>query len=198
MSRFRMIEQSQTVYVPSATCPPPSPTPRSPSVRLPVDACDAHCHVFGTPQCLPHAVKRSFTPAKRQTNNSQRFTASWGSHEPSSSVPRVTAVTTPVYSMHFATRTTGEFSRGPWRSAPFRADSLDGGQKLHSDNAYVSERSSSGRAQSECMSNMPRGSKFVQAAVSHAPVSLAQHKARNAQKQALNASNQSIDHEGEH
>lgn len=39
------------------------PLPRSPRLRLPDGACDAHCHVFGPQARYPFAPDRSYTPA---------------------------------------------------------------------------------------------------------------------------------------
>ena len=48
--------------VPSPGCPPPHPSPRRPSVRLPAGSCDSHCHVFGPSAVFPYAADRTFTP----------------------------------------------------------------------------------------------------------------------------------------
>jgi 2-pyrone-4,6-dicarboxylate lactonase len=50
------------VYSPSPGCPPPHPSPRKPSLPLPADSCDAHCHVFGPGAVFPYAPDRTFTP----------------------------------------------------------------------------------------------------------------------------------------
>jgi 2-pyrone-4,6-dicarboxylate lactonase len=47
---------------PSPGCPPPHPAPRAPSVVLPPDSCDAHCHVLGPADVFPYAPDRTFTP----------------------------------------------------------------------------------------------------------------------------------------
>jgi predicted TIM-barrel fold metal-dependent hydrolase len=44
-----------------AACPPPRP-PSRPIVRPPPNACDAHCHVFGSASRFPYAAERSYTP----------------------------------------------------------------------------------------------------------------------------------------
>jgi predicted TIM-barrel fold metal-dependent hydrolase len=44
------------------SCKPPDPHPKTPSYRLPPDACDAHCHVFGPAERFPYAPERSYTP----------------------------------------------------------------------------------------------------------------------------------------
>jgi 2-pyrone-4,6-dicarboxylate lactonase len=46
----------------SRGCPPPHPTPRTPSLALPPDSCDAHCHVLGPADVFPYAADRTFTP----------------------------------------------------------------------------------------------------------------------------------------
>jgi 2-pyrone-4,6-dicarboxylate lactonase len=47
-----------------ADVPPPGfhPAPSRPRLRLPVGACDAHCHVFGPARIFPFAAERTFTP----------------------------------------------------------------------------------------------------------------------------------------
>ncbi|WP_405866602.1 amidohydrolase family protein [Streptomyces sp. NBC_00005] len=47
---------------PSPGCPPPHPAPRTPSLVLPRDSCDAHCHVLGPAALFPYAPDRTFTP----------------------------------------------------------------------------------------------------------------------------------------
>jgi predicted TIM-barrel fold metal-dependent hydrolase len=42
--------------------PGPHPDPRAPSIELPDDACDAHCHIFGPTSVFPYAEDRAFTP----------------------------------------------------------------------------------------------------------------------------------------
>jgi 2-pyrone-4,6-dicarboxylate lactonase len=49
-------------YTPSAGCPPPHPSPRTPSILLPPGSCDSHCHVFGPGEEFPYAPDRTFTP----------------------------------------------------------------------------------------------------------------------------------------
>lgn len=44
------------------TCKAPDPHPRTPSIRLPAGAVDAHCHVFGPASVFPYAADRSYTP----------------------------------------------------------------------------------------------------------------------------------------
>ncbi|MFD9434672.1 amidohydrolase family protein [Streptomyces sp. NPDC060002] len=51
-----------TRWVPSPGCPPPHPAPRTPSLVLPPDSCDAHCHVLGPADVFPYAPDRTFTP----------------------------------------------------------------------------------------------------------------------------------------
>jgi 2-pyrone-4,6-dicarboxylate lactonase len=51
-------------YTPSPGNPPPFPSPRKPTVRLPADSCDAHCHVFGPGSVFPYAADRTFTPVE--------------------------------------------------------------------------------------------------------------------------------------
>jgi 2-pyrone-4,6-dicarboxylate lactonase len=44
------------------TIPGPDPNTRTPQFRLPADACDAHCHIFGPGARYPYAPDRSYTP----------------------------------------------------------------------------------------------------------------------------------------
>jgi 2-pyrone-4,6-dicarboxylate lactonase len=53
---------AKSVYVPSPGCPPPHPSPRRPSIKLPADSCDSHCHVFGPGAVFPYSPDRPFTP----------------------------------------------------------------------------------------------------------------------------------------
>ncbi|MFJ3670584.1 amidohydrolase family protein [Streptomyces sp. NPDC090106] len=48
--------------MPSPGCPPPHPDPRTPSLALPRDSCDAHCHILGPADVFPYAPERTFTP----------------------------------------------------------------------------------------------------------------------------------------
>lgn len=47
---------------PDKSCLPPDPRPVKPLITLPVDACDAHCHVFGPASMFPYAPDRTYTP----------------------------------------------------------------------------------------------------------------------------------------
>ena len=47
---------------PSPGCPPPHPAPRAPSLLLPPDSCDAHCHILGPAGVFPYDPDRTFTP----------------------------------------------------------------------------------------------------------------------------------------
>ncbi|WP_078651183.1 amidohydrolase family protein [Streptomyces xylophagus] len=49
-------------FVPSPGCPPPHPAPRTPTLVLPPDSCDAHCHILGPADVFPYAADRTFTP----------------------------------------------------------------------------------------------------------------------------------------
>ncbi|MFE6823388.1 amidohydrolase family protein [Streptomyces sp. NPDC057690] len=51
-----------TRWAPSPGCPPVHPAPRLPSLVLPPDSCDAHCHVLGPADVFPYAPDRTFTP----------------------------------------------------------------------------------------------------------------------------------------
>jgi 2-pyrone-4,6-dicarboxylate lactonase len=53
---------SSAVKNPFKGCLPPDPNPIAPVLRLPPDACDAHCHVFGPANKFPYAPDRSYTP----------------------------------------------------------------------------------------------------------------------------------------
>ena len=43
-------------------CRGPDPDPIKPSFKMPENACDAHCHVFGPAAEFPYAEDRSYTP----------------------------------------------------------------------------------------------------------------------------------------
>jgi len=43
-------------------CRGPDPHPIKPSFKMPDNACDAHCHVFGPAAEFPYAADRSYTP----------------------------------------------------------------------------------------------------------------------------------------
>ena len=63
---------------PFKTCPPPDPDPVSPTLVLPPDACDAHCHVFGPASRFPYAADRSYTPPDAPVANLRRLHARLG------------------------------------------------------------------------------------------------------------------------
>jgi len=63
---------------PLKTCPPPDPDPVSPTLALPPDACDAHCHVFGPANKFPYAPDRSYTPPDAPVENLRRLHAKLG------------------------------------------------------------------------------------------------------------------------
>lgn len=44
------------------TCKGPDPDTRTPRLKLPPGACDAHCHVFGPGAVFPYAPDRAYTP----------------------------------------------------------------------------------------------------------------------------------------
>jgi 2-pyrone-4,6-dicarboxylate lactonase len=44
------------------TCKGPDPDTRTPRLRAPAGACDAHCHVFGPAAVFPYAEDRAYTP----------------------------------------------------------------------------------------------------------------------------------------
>ncbi|WP_069812449.1 amidohydrolase family protein [Streptomyces sp. TP-A0874] len=46
------------------TCPGPVEEPRTPRLRLPAQACDSHCHIFGPIADFPYAPERTFTPVE--------------------------------------------------------------------------------------------------------------------------------------
>ena len=41
---------------------PPHPNPSQPHFKVPANACDAHCHVFGPGHRFPYSGKRTYTP----------------------------------------------------------------------------------------------------------------------------------------
>ena len=57
-----MTESPPLTFTPSPGNPPPFASPRKPSLQLPADSCDAHCHVFGPGSVYPYAADRTFTP----------------------------------------------------------------------------------------------------------------------------------------
>jgi 2-pyrone-4,6-dicarboxylate lactonase len=63
---------------PFKTCPPPDPDPVSPTLLLPPDTCDAHCHVFGPASRFPYAADRSYTPPDAPVANLRRLHAKLG------------------------------------------------------------------------------------------------------------------------
>lgn len=44
------------------TCKGPDPDTRTPRVKAPPGACDAHCHIFGPGAVFPYAADRAYTP----------------------------------------------------------------------------------------------------------------------------------------
>ena len=44
------------------TCLPPDPETRTPVVRVPPGACDAHCHIFGPRDVFPYAASSTYEP----------------------------------------------------------------------------------------------------------------------------------------
>lgn len=60
------------------TCKAPDPHPRTPSIRLPAGAVDAHCHVFGPASVFPYAADRSYTPPDAPVEDLQRVHAALG------------------------------------------------------------------------------------------------------------------------
>lgn len=50
------------LFLAMSDCRPPLSQSSSPRQRLPANACDAHCHVFGPAEHFPYAQGRSYTP----------------------------------------------------------------------------------------------------------------------------------------
>ena len=44
------------------TIPGPDPNPIAPTLKLPANACDAHCHIFGPGDRFPYHPDRAYTP----------------------------------------------------------------------------------------------------------------------------------------
>jgi 2-pyrone-4,6-dicarboxylate lactonase len=63
---------------PLKSCPPPDPSPVSPTLVLPPGACDAHCHVFGPASKFPYSADRSYTPPDAPVENLLRLHAKLG------------------------------------------------------------------------------------------------------------------------
>jgi len=59
-------------------CLPPDPNPVKPTLVLPPDACDAHCHVFGPAGKFPYAADRSYTPPDAPVEELRRLHARLG------------------------------------------------------------------------------------------------------------------------
>jgi predicted TIM-barrel fold metal-dependent hydrolase len=60
------------------TCKAPDPHPKTPSYRLPLGACDSHCHVFGPAHRFPYAADRSYTPPDAPVEDLRRVHAAIG------------------------------------------------------------------------------------------------------------------------
>jgi predicted TIM-barrel fold metal-dependent hydrolase len=60
---------------PLKSCLPPDPNLISPALKLPPDACDAHCHVFGPANKFPYAADRSYTPPDAPVANLRKLHA---------------------------------------------------------------------------------------------------------------------------
>jgi 2-pyrone-4,6-dicarboxylate lactonase len=43
-------------------CPPPDPSPRTPLIDVPDNACDCHAHIFGPAVRYPYQANRAYTP----------------------------------------------------------------------------------------------------------------------------------------
>ena len=63
---------------PLKTCLPPDPNPVKPTLVLPPDACDAHCHVFGPAGKFRYAADRSYTPPDAPVEELRRLHARLG------------------------------------------------------------------------------------------------------------------------
>ncbi|MFD8385512.1 amidohydrolase family protein [Streptomyces sp. NPDC059679] len=55
------------------TNPGPHPNPHPPTIALPADACDAHCHIFGSTDRFPYAPDRTFTPPEAPLSDLQKL-----------------------------------------------------------------------------------------------------------------------------
>jgi 2-pyrone-4,6-dicarboxylate lactonase len=60
------------------TCKAPDPNTRTPKLKLPEGACDAHCHVFGPADRFPYAPDRSYTPPDAPVEDLRRVHAVLG------------------------------------------------------------------------------------------------------------------------
>ncbi len=47
---------------PMRSCQPPDPNTKTPLFKMPTNACDSHCHVFGPGDLFPYAPERKYTP----------------------------------------------------------------------------------------------------------------------------------------
>jgi 2-pyrone-4,6-dicarboxylate lactonase len=63
---------------PFKSCLPPDPNTVIPQHKLPPDACDAHCHVFGPAGKFPYAADRSYTPPDAPVEDLRKLHAKLG------------------------------------------------------------------------------------------------------------------------
>jgi 2-pyrone-4,6-dicarboxylate lactonase len=63
---------------PFKSCLPPDPNTVIPQHKLPPDACDAHCHVFGPAGKFPYALDRSYTPPDAPVEDLRKLHAKLG------------------------------------------------------------------------------------------------------------------------
>jgi 2-pyrone-4,6-dicarboxylate lactonase len=59
-------------------CKAPDPNPKTPAIKLPAGACDAHCHVFGPADKFPYAPDRAYTPPDAPVEDLRRVHAAIG------------------------------------------------------------------------------------------------------------------------
>ncbi len=65
--------------MPSApTCKAPDPNTRTPQLRPPQRACDAHCHIFGPAGRYPYAADRTYTPPDAPLSRFKQLQATLG------------------------------------------------------------------------------------------------------------------------
>ena len=60
------------------SCQPPVADTKTPNTKLPMGACDAHCHVFGPADKFPYAEGRAYTPPNAPLERFQALQATLG------------------------------------------------------------------------------------------------------------------------
>lgn len=61
-------------------CPPPRSEASPPAIRLPINACDTHAHVFGPVTRYPYQAERDYTPPDAPLDNLLKLHKTFGIH----------------------------------------------------------------------------------------------------------------------